>query len=155
MRLGFTGTRGEITPEQRGTLCAVLSLVGQRPDEQNEFHHGDCVGADAAAVQMVRDMSNTHPRIVVSHPPINTRYRAYTVADVEYPPEEYLPRNRRIVDTTELLIAVPSGPETLRSGTWSTVRYAVKHGKTVLVIYPDGQVDVIKGSFALGSVINW
>jgi len=32
------------------------------------------------------------------------------------------------------MIAAPSGPETLRSGTWSTVRYARSKAKEVYIL---------------------
>ena len=51
-------------------------------------------------------------------------------------PKPYLDRNRDIVDACEVLLATPDGPERLRSGTWSTVRYARKIGKPVEVRLP-------------------
>jgi predicted Rossmann fold nucleotide-binding protein DprA/Smf involved in DNA uptake len=55
-------------------------------------------------------------------------------------PLPYLERNHAIVNESDFLIAAPDGPETLRSGTWATVRYARKVGKRVLVIMPNGEI---------------
>jgi len=49
------------------------------------------------------------------------------------------------VDETEWLWAIPGEfKEVLRSGTWSTIRYARKKGKKVLIIWPDGSSIVEK-----------
>jgi hypothetical protein len=52
------------------------------------------------------------------------------------PEREYLQRNRDIVDATDVLLAAPDGPERVRSGTWSTVRYAYRAGRGVLLVMP-------------------
>jgi hypothetical protein len=42
-----------------------------------------------------------------------------------------------------VLLAVPKGMiEELRSGTWSTIRRAKKHGINVVICWPDGSVTV-------------
>ena len=43
-------------------------------------------------------------------------------------------------DETDMLVACPKGPEEVRSGTWSTVRFARKRGKRIVIIMPDGTV---------------
>jgi predicted Rossmann fold nucleotide-binding protein DprA/Smf involved in DNA uptake len=45
-----------------------------------------------------------------------------------------LVRNRAIVNSSGLLIAAPAGEEILRSGTWSTVRYARSKDKRVRIL---------------------
>jgi hypothetical protein len=53
------------------------------------------------------------------------------------PVEPYLERNKRIVDNVTLLIATPKEfHHTLRSGTWSTIRYAWKKKIDVVIIPP-------------------
>ena len=53
----------------------------------------------------------------------------------------YLDRNKDIVDETNILMACPNKAEEVqRSGTWSTVRYARKVGKAVLIVYPSGKM---------------
>ena len=54
----------------------------------------------------------------------------------------YLDRNKDMVRETAWLIAAPAEPEEqLRSGTWSTIRFARKLGKPVFLIFPDGTVN--------------
>jgi hypothetical protein len=112
-----------------------------------EFHHGDCVGADAQAVTQFKSI---YSKPVISHPPINNALRAFVhkhYATVEVlEPKSYLERNRDIVNATDILIAAPDGPEKRRSGTWSTVRYARKRGKTIYIAWPDGSVTHEKGA---------
>lgn len=133
MKLGFTGTQQGMSKTQRTMLLAYL-----RSNKISEFHHGDCIGADAQADVYAR--IDAHP--IHIHPPIVKTKRAfcYVEGDVEYPAKEYLARNRDIVDMTDVLIAAPKGDEEeLRSGTWATVRYARKRGKTVIVL-PRGEL---------------
>ena len=130
--LGFTGTREGISDHQRAQLT-MLILAGN----WSEFHHGDCVGADADAHEIAKAAGL---RIIV-HPPLNEAYRAFVpqaeVAEFR-PADEYLSRNRDIVDESALLIACPrSDVEERRSGTWSTVRYARRTGRPVLVLQRD------------------
>jgi hypothetical protein len=134
---GFTGTRGELTLKQKGTL--TYCLVNFQPAE---VHHGDCEGADTVCHYQCMGL-----RIkVVIHPPIDNSKRAYCGGDRNLihtvATRPYLQRNHDIVDGTNYLIAVTKTfTETLRSGTWATVRYAKKRGRPVYVIYPDGRLD--------------
>lgn len=93
-----------------------------------EFHHGDCIGADSEAHELVRKY---FPKVAIHiHPPLNMNKRGWNMdAKRIYDSKEYLQRNKDIVNQTDVLVAAPAGPETLRSGTWSTVRYARRLGK--------------------------
>jgi len=60
------------------------------------------------------------------------------VVNEEKPP---LVRNRIIVNSSEVLIVAPRTKyKVLRSGTWSTYRYARQLGKPTYLVYPDGSV---------------
>jgi len=127
MIIGFTGTAKGMTAKQ---LAQVILLT----EGAKALHHGDCIGADAEAHNLLLSKM-----AIYIHPPIIPDRRAYcTGATQVYPPRAYLDRNHDIVDACNILIAAPSGPETLRSGTWATVRYAKKIGKAVHIIMPDG-----------------
>jgi len=70
MRIGFRGTRDGMTDQQKESLRQVLAEY--QPDE---FHHGDFVGADAEAHEIV---TTAYPAIrVVMHRPIRKRLRAF------------------------------------------------------------------------------
>lgn len=130
MIIGFTGTRHGMTDAQIEGFSKYLA-------DAEEFHHGDCVGADWQAADAAWRRCGVK---VVCHPPTESGLRAWTdFNDVTHKPRPYLARNRAIVDACHHLIACPqSAVEEQRSGTWSTVRYAVKIGKPVTIIFPDG-----------------
>jgi hypothetical protein len=133
---GFTGTQRGMTDPQKATVFRLLqeSIAGGA----YRFHHGDCIGADSQAHDIAREVG-MH---VIVHPPEIATKRAFCVYPDEIRPKKpYLERNHDICDECDVLIAAPSGPEQLRSGTWATVRYAVKQGLTVYIIKPDGSVE--------------
>lgn len=127
MKIGMTGTRHGATESQLSWFRQSLLML-----DATELHHGDCVGADAQAHQIARDLGLR----VVGHPPIKEELRAFCECDELREPDDYLVRNRHIVQETEILLALPQGPEEVRSGTWSTVRYAQSHSRRVLINLP-------------------
>jgi len=136
MIIGFTGTKNGMTPQQRASFLNMLDVI-------DEFHHGDCIGADEEASILAAGINIEK---IVTHPPENPKARAYFPLrkyhfDTCLEPKPYLVRNHAIVDACELLLAAPSGRTmVLRSGTWATVRYAIKVGKPYTILYPDGTV---------------
>lgn len=131
-KIGFSGTQKGMTYKQGETLLALLSR-----DEINEFHHGDCIGADAEAHEIAKAC-----RIpIYIHPPLISEKRAYKHSRFTFPPEMYLERNHNIIDLCNILIACPSSrSEEMRSGTWATIRYARKKNKEIKIIWPDGKI---------------
>lgn len=143
--IGFTGSREGLTAPQHQSLVRLLdAFMAERgattPDSVPQFHHGDCVGADALS----GDAAHAAGYEIHIHPPNMSGLRAY--CSNRYPAKvydvfPYLVRNKNIVDSTDILMATPNGPETTRSGTWSTVRYARKKSKEIWIVYPDGKVE--------------
>lgn len=130
-RFGFTGTQRGMTASQRDALRDYLR--GSR----GEFHHGDCIGADSEA----HEIANCMGYRIIGHPPSDPSKRAFRACHELRPEKPYLERNKDIVLETTALIAAPGEvKEQLRSGTWSTVRFARKQGKCVVIIFPDGAV---------------
>lgn len=118
MKVGFTGTREGMNQQQKEEFALHFNTLGA-----TEFHHGDCNGADAQAHEIVR-LCFPNVKIVI-HPPLRNYMRAYCKGDLLMPQLDYLPRDEKIVDSTEYLIAAPLRDyEEKRSGTWYTVRYA-------------------------------
>ena len=100
-----------------------------------EFHHGDCVGADAQAHDLVR--ANVPGCRIVLHIPDSTSNRAFCSADRVRKPLPYLVRNQKIISYSDHLIAAPkTREEVLRSGTWSTIRSAMRFGRSLCVLWP-------------------
>lgn len=133
MEIGFTGTQSGMTEPQRKTLRRILR------GQVGGFHHGDCIGADAEA----HDIADAAGLSVHIHPPTNPAKRAFknTQPDRVRPEKPYLDRNKDIVRDTEALVAAPGAPvEQLRSGTWSTVRFARRLKRPIAIVLPDGSI---------------
>ena len=129
MKIGFTGTQKGMSQYQKEQF--VLKMQELIPVE---FHHGDCVGADEEAHNIIRAFF-PNSMIIYVHPPKTMSKQANMCGDVHHAPETYLKRDKVIVDSTDCLIATPhSNTEILRSGTWATVRYAIKSHKPVKLI---------------------
>lgn len=130
MNVGFTGTRTGMTHKQIVAFTALIKDLAM-----SEFHHGDCLGADAQAHAMVRDIKPGAATVI--HPPSNSSSRAWCTGDILRPTDDYLLRNKAIVNETKLLIATPNTARELqRSGTWATIRYARKMKKQIIILEP-------------------
>lgn len=92
MKIGFRGARHGMTKLQKEALRQVLAEY--RPAE---FHHGDFVGADAEAHEIVR-AAYPATRIVI-HPPTKQTLRAFCQGDELRPARGYIARNRELVRT--------------------------------------------------------
>jgi hypothetical protein len=136
VKLGFTGTQVGMTAQQRETFRATLTNL----DFFDEFHHGCCVGADAEAHRIMREL---RPDVkIVGHPPIvqGAKFAGVIARDCDElrEPLDFMVRNQAIVDETDLLVAIPrQASEQLRSGTWATVRRA---GVRTIIIQPNGVI---------------
>jgi hypothetical protein len=134
MIIGFTGTQKGLTEKQKDMLQSLLQVV-EGAKEENELHHGDCVGADAEAHEFAVESSF---RVVIHPPNINDR-RAFCHGGLILPPKSYLDRNQDIVDSCKYLVGCPASmKEEIRSGTWSTIRRARKKGIPIIIIWPNG-----------------
>jgi thiamine pyrophosphate-dependent acetolactate synthase large subunit-like protein len=138
MRIGVTGSRTPRTPVQ---LAAVRDFLESHAGAQRilELHHGDCTGADEEVAEIARELGYR----IISHPPIETKHRAFVPSYLELTPNGYHERNHDIVNSCDVLLVVPNGPEHLRSGTWSTARFARLIGREGTIIYPDGELDAL------------
>lgn len=145
MEVGFTGTRYGMNSAQMRTLSGILTQTTGLA----AAHHGDCVDSDSQFHNICRERGTP----VILHPPDQPTHRAYCPEAAEVREEaDYLERNRQIVESSDCLIACPSGPEKLRSGTWATIRHARKLGKPILIVEPDGKVR-LENCVALPSAI--
>jgi hypothetical protein len=134
MIIGFTGTSEGLTAFSKVSLKTKLEELFAHGSQ--EFHHGDCIGADATAHDYAKQIGYK----ITVHPPVNPRKRAFKQGDLILSEQPYLLRNKVIVDSCHILIAAPAEMnELIRSGTWSTWRYARKMGRPILLIKPDGR----------------
>lgn len=142
MKIGFTGTRSGMTPEQ-------ITSVAQIFDNYLciELHHGACVGADQDAVAILKD--DDYAYYIIAHPGISAgsrtgenphlSQRALKLSCEVRETKTHFTRNRDIVNETDLLIACPPcEPMPDSGGTAYTVNYAKKCGKPFVIVYPSG-----------------
>lgn len=130
MKVGFTGSQNGMSTAQLHTLRDwTIDAI----DEIEEWHHGCCVGADTQSFlqtyEIFRELLTDDElrEMFHFHPPTNTDKASdlRQFLGTWHDPRPYLVRNREIVDDTDVLIAAPGrDEEAIRSGTWSTIRYA-------------------------------
>lgn len=136
IRLGFTGTHHGMTDQQMKSFRRLIKRL-----EILEFHHGDCIGADKESHIIMREEWPKVP--ITGHPPSNNKARAFCDFDIIVSAKPYLVRDRIIVESVDEMIATPRGfNEQLRSGTWTTIRYARKAHTLMHIIWPDGRIKV-------------
>lgn len=143
MTIGFTGTRRGLSYFQQLKLESHLQKI-----QPELLYHGACVGADYEADKLAAKLGidrHAFPSNIPTKRVSETALRSHSTLDsvLFYEPTPLAPlvRNKFIVDKCDTLIACPGEEyERLRSGTWATVRYAIKVNKPVIIIYPSGKV---------------
>ncbi len=131
-----------MTPEQKAQVRDALLLYRQWG--AREFHYGLCIGADEQAAAIAKEIGYT----VIAHPGFNPKnpdtrlFRSdFDLNDVVLPEKAFIKRDHDIVDAVEQMIATPlSWEEEIRSGTWTTVRYARKKKKPINICYPAREI---------------
>lgn len=136
MRLGVTGTQDPecVTVEAKAEFVRLVSEL-----KPIEMHHGGCVGGDAAMHNIVDDLFGC---AIYIHPPIYKGKTAFLFGKnvTLLTPRDYLDRNKDIVQASDVIVAMPRGTEEeVCSGTWQTVRQAVKLSKPLHVVWPSGE----------------
>lgn len=139
MKIGFTGTRAGMTTvqwEKVGIIIAESLDIGK----SNEWHDGDCVGADEQAHGVVDTLKRLTSIETHGHPCNKDEWRANKDFDVMHEVLPPLVRNRVIVQCVDLMIAAPKEYENVKrgSGTWATMRYCYRQGRRMYVVWPDG-----------------
>lgn len=137
MIVGVTVTRTGISPPQEAVARSALAFM-----RAIRLHHGDCRRGDATLHTLARKLGIA----VEIHPPDKGALRAFCEAlpgETVRPEKPYLGRNRDIVDAVGFMLALPENEdgEILRSGTWSTVRYARRVERPGLIVRPSGRVE--------------
>jgi hypothetical protein len=129
-RVGFTGSRRGMSDLQKKKVIKIINKLNP-----HIIHHGDCVGCD----KEFNDICESIYKVI--HPPKDESQRAFCEGDEILKEKPYLERNKDIVNCCDLMIATPfESNEILRSGTWSTIRYAIKENKNIIIVLPNGKV---------------
>lgn len=133
-KLGFSGTRSGMNSNQLFVFWDQFAVA-----KYSEFHHGDCVGADADAHKAFR-LFEPQVKIII-HPPVDEKLRAFCEGDEIRKQNTHFARNRNIVDSTDEMVITPYQDEWQdHGGTWYTHDYAVKNNKRVWIIWPNGKL---------------
>lgn len=136
MKLCCTGTRNGTTKE---ALTSFRHWLAETQINISEAHHGDCIGADTQFHEIMCEMA-VH---VFVHPCTLEKYRSFNTGGTISRPLNPTYRNKKMVDLCDLVVAFPEGPEVVRSGTWSTIRYASKRNKSCVIFWRDGSVSYV------------
>lgn len=141
--IGITGTRDGMTSEQKSVVHTVLSYYF----DASTFLSGMCIGTDAQSSKMASGMGmivEGYPGHSKSNPDdLTCRDRAVENYDEIRESKPYYDRNRDIVDDSDLMIACPNGKNYHggKGGANYTIRYALKVGKPIVIIFPDGETE--------------
>jgi hypothetical protein len=135
LTVAYTGPRRGQTLQQQSRFRDII--VELRP---GEFKHGLCVGGDGQAHDIVRMHFTSDECKIIGHPPTDKKDFEHRDCDVYAEAEDFLVRDLHMVQQSDILVAtVPTFQEFRRSGTWTTVRYALKKANIdVIMIFPDG-----------------
>jgi hypothetical protein len=136
-RYGFTGSR-YVAPEHH----SFIDLVLENYLDGSEYTTGAQAGIDTFVLRrLAPKLSEAHHRVIVPSAPHLERYLAMADEVIYLPPsrEPYRDRNEKILEYTDVLIALPLHPEEEqpRSGTWMTIRMAKKAGIPVEIAMLD------------------
>jgi hypothetical protein len=133
---GFTGTRAGMTDFQSRMVRRIL-VRGQPA----MFRHGGAWGADAEAHALWRITRSKTARANIwpSDEKRAALFRNQPHVSVESPMNP-LTRNIIVVERSIFMIAAPNNEhEEQRSGTWQTIREALKRDRPVLILWPRSQ----------------
>ncbi len=116
--VGISGTRHGANPHQ--LIMIKVALINYKERGAKNFRHGDCAGVDVEAAVIARRLGY----YIIKHPgPVGVG----SYADETFGPMSFLDRNKVIARMSDVILIVPhTNKEVLRSGTWSTYRYALK-----------------------------
>jgi hypothetical protein len=137
---------GRVQEQAFRTVLRLLVALGA-----HTMHNGGAKGWDARAAEhwwrVAGDGIVLHPvgerRRRVCIEALTKAANAGVVLPVlEVTPANLLQRSHDMVDAADLLLACPGGPEDLTTPEWATIRYAKRTGKAVVIVYPQGQLEV-------------
>lgn len=136
--IGITATRDGLTGPQLRTIIEKILGLRATSTEGVALHQGCCDGGDEQITIVAASLGIP----IVAYPPTDKKLfstLAYELSRTVMPEGPYLERNGRIVNACDMLIGAPKQKyEELRSGTWSTIRYARSLNKMMTIVWRDG-----------------
>ncbi len=137
--IGVTATREGLTGPQFKTIIEKLRYIAMTNDLDGvALHQGCCDGGD----EQITIVAAAIGIPITAYPPTDKKFfskLAYELSSTVMKEGPYLERNGRIVDACDILIGAPKQKyEELRSGTWSTIRYARSLNKIMTIVWRDG-----------------
>ena len=157
MIIGVSATRNGLTDKQKEACLSILHHINFKVGI-SEIHHGDCVGGDVDFAAIAHTMVN-RPQII-AHPGIamgekeNTLRANFPHNDTIHPTQTHFARNRTIVNASDVMFILPYSENKTGGGTWYTYDFAVKQKKTIIVIFPNGRIDVTEREYLEGLFRN-
>jgi hypothetical protein len=147
---GFTGTRAGMSVPQHDWCKRLLS-----DGHPSIFRHGGAYGADTQIHAIRRDSKFAG----VTHVwPADPKRRAMFLNQRDVKVEDVMDpliRNEEIVRRSTFMIAAPHTQyEIIRSGTWHTIRCAIRHGKPTLILWPNGDLTLHRDNVLYRVVLN-
>ena len=148
--IGFTGTRRGMSKSQS---LRVFSIINGGESSISKSHHGCCIGGDAEFHQMCQILGID----IHGHPPTNSKLMAELTGYKHLAePYDFHTRDRHIVNSISLLISAPYTMTPIpHSGTWYTTHYAEKRKKHIIIVYPNGSLEMIEGWLTPGISQIW
>ena len=146
--VAVTGSREIPNPvlARRQVTGALQPLTEGRVSHLDRPRHvvvtGGCIGMDAmvARVAFLNDLW-VHTVLPANRSQVDPEWMAYCTSYEEMPDgTTFMDRNDRMIELATYLFAFPATAETLRSGTWATVRRGRTKQIPVLV-YPIAQIE--------------
>ncbi len=134
IKIGFTGNRKGLNPEQSEQIIKILNNYSNII-----VSHGDCIGSDTDFHNICVKYKESNPdKKIQIHifPPDKSVLKAFNKGDMIMNPKPYLERNLDIILNSSILIGCPidKNKEELHSGTWSTIRKAIKHKLQIYIL---------------------
>lgn len=132
---GFTGTRAGMSTYQ-ASMTRRIFLRGQ----PIVLRHGGAFGSDFEAHGIWREVcKDSAANVWPADEKRAAIFRGQQRVKVEHVMDPLM-RNEEIVKRSKLLVATPhTEQEEQRSGTWATIRCALKLNKPVIIIWPKSQ----------------
>lgn len=135
--IGFTGTRKGMSDRQKQEVRKIM--MWYKGEGKVEYVvHGGCTGADNEFHEIFEAyVRHVRPGYSSVNPADFSFRGSFPKADIVHPAKPYLVRNKDIVNECDILIACPLD-NTPKGGTWSTIKYAKRAGKSVIIVDRNG-----------------